>query len=127
VNHARLYSQANLQTASRERLMVLLFETALRHMRAGAAALEAGQPADANHPLSRAAEIVLELTATLDRSQAPRLVDQLGAVYTFVSERLTLANLRHDAQLVREAQRAFEPLVDAFREAVASLPSAEAR
>ena len=37
---ARLYAKTQNETASKERLMVLLFEAALRHMRAAAPALE---------------------------------------------------------------------------------------
>ncbi len=127
MNVARRYTEAAASTASKERLLSMLFEAALRHMRAGAAALEAGRAADANVPLTKACEIVTELQATLDQSKAPQLVDQLGAVYTFVSLRLLQANLKRDAQLAREAERAFAPVADGFIAAIASLPGSETR
>jgi len=64
---ARRYAQAQRETASPERLMVLLFQAALRHIRSGAAALESGQQAEAGRALGRASDIVVELHATLDR------------------------------------------------------------
>ena len=41
----RKYAQTQNETASKERLMVLLFEAALRHMRRAAVSLEGGRVA----------------------------------------------------------------------------------
>ena len=46
----RRYANTQNETASKERMMVLLFEAALRHMRRAAAALESGRSADAVRP-----------------------------------------------------------------------------
>jgi flagellar protein FliS len=118
MNATRRYTQAQKETASPERLMVLLFEAALRHMRAGAAALEAGAPARANAPLSKATDIVVQLHDTLDASRAPALCEDLGAVYCFVCRQLLEGNLARDARRVREAERAFAPIAEAFTRAV---------
>jgi flagellar secretion chaperone FliS len=118
IHPTRRYAQAQTETASPERLMVLLFEAALRHIRSGAAALEAGRPAEANTSLSRAVDIVVELDATFDMRRQPELGRQLGSIYQFVNQRLLSANLKRDAALAREAERAFAPIADAFAAAV---------
>ncbi|ABC81112.1 flagellar export chaperone FliS [Anaeromyxobacter dehalogenans] len=123
---ARRYAQAERQTASPERLLVLLFQAALRNVRAGAAALEAGRPAEAARPLTLASDIVVELHATLDRPRAPELCDQLAAVYRFVCDRLGAAALARDARAAREAERALAPVAEAF-EAVAARLAAGGR
>ncbi|HET6410654.1 MAG TPA: flagellar export chaperone FliS [Anaeromyxobacter sp.] len=121
MNPARRYAQAACETASPERLMVLLFQAALRNMRNGAAALEAGKPAEAGRALGRASDIVLELHATLDRSKAPELCDQLAEIYRFVTRHLGTAVLSRDPRMAREAERVFRPVAEAFDAAVASL------
>ncbi len=118
---ARRYAQATRETASPERLMVLLFQAALRHIRAGATALESGKIADGTRSLAKASEIVIELHATLDTSKAPALCEQLGEIYRFVCLRLNDAVLHRDARRAHEAERAFAPIADAFAGAVASL------
>ena len=118
------YAQTQKETASKERLMVLLFEAALKHMRKGAEALEKGRTQDAAPSLERATDIVLELHRTLDTTQAPDLAEQLVSVYEFVEMRLTQAKFGHNPKLAREAERAFAPLVDGFSQAVASLAQA---
>lgn len=115
---ARRYAQAQRETASPERLMVLLFEAAVRNIRSGAAALDAGKAQEATRALTKATDIVVELHATLDRSKAPELCDQLAEVYRFVCQRLGAAALSRDARAAREAERTFTPIAEAFAQAV---------
>ncbi len=123
---ARRYAQSERETASPERLMVLLFQAALRNIRSGAAALEAGRSSEAGHYLGKASDIVVELHATLDRPKAPELCDQLAEIYRFVTQRLGTAVLSRDLDAVREAERVFRPVAEAFDAAVASLTAQRA-
>jgi flagellar protein FliS len=117
----RKYAQTQNETASKERLMVLLFEAALRHMRRAAAALESGQSAEAGPALNKAGDIVAELLGTLDHSRAPALARQLSDVYIFVAERLIKAGGSKNPVAVREAERVFAPIAEAFSTAVSQL------
>jgi len=119
MNAARAYARTQNETASRERLMVLLFEAALRHIRAGAAALEASDRAGAVTPLTKAGDIVAELSASLDMSRAPELGQVLKDTYLFVSGRLIRAASSGHAESAREAERVFAPIVEAFATVVA--------
>ena len=123
----RRYAQAQRETASPERLMVLLFEAALRNIRSGATALETGRTAEATPALMKASDIVVELHATLDRSKAPELCDRLAEVYRFVCLRLSAAALSRDARAAREAERVFAPIAEAFAQAVQTMGSSTAR
>jgi flagellar protein FliS len=122
MSYASRYASTQAETASRERLMMLLFESALKHMRAAAAALEQGRAAEAHGGISRSGDIVALLHASLDRPRAPELCDRLGEVYRFVCRRLLDANVDGDARAVREAERALAPIAEGFAGAVASLP-----
>jgi flagellar protein FliS len=124
---AHRYSQAAAGTASRERLMVMLFEKALADIRAGAMALESGKAIEARRSLVSALEIVTELHETLDRSRSPELCDRLGELYRFVCARLGDASLRGDARLAREAERIFAPIAEGFGKAASMIPHAESR
>ena len=118
----RRYAQAQTETASPERLMVLLFEAGLRHMHSAANALEGGRADEADPSLTRAGEIVSELLATLDPTRgAGDLCDTLSDVYGFVNGRLLEAAVQRDPQKARDAARVFAPIADGFREAVARL------
>jgi flagellar protein FliS len=121
MNASRAYKRATQETASKERLMVLLFEAALKHMRQAGVLLEARKSTDALPLLLKASDIVTELAATLDARRAPELANTLGELYAFVCRRLAHAAAFQDAVAAREAERAFAPIVDGFQQAVASL------
>ncbi|MDP1830377.1 MAG: flagellar export chaperone FliS [Archangium sp.] len=121
MNASRAYARASQETASRERLMVMLFEAALRHMRHAATLLEQQKVIDALPLMTKASDIVVELADTLDPQAAPELTRTLGEIYVFVSQRLARAASFRDVTALREAERAFAPIVEAFQQAVASL------
>jgi flagellar protein FliS len=127
MSYAQRYASSAAGTASRERLMVMLFDRALSEIRAGAAAFETGRKIEARRALGRALEIVSELHVTLDRSRSPELCDLLGQIYGFVCTRLGEASLRGDAGLAREAERAFSPIAHGFSQAAAQVTKSEAR
>ncbi len=118
---AHRYAQSQRETASPERLMVLLFQAALKNIRTGAALLTSGQTAEGARALLKASDIVVELHATLDRAKAPQLCDQLADVYRFVCNRLNAAALSRNVRAAHEAERVFTPIAEAFEAAVASL------
>jgi flagellar protein FliS len=117
----RRYANTQNETASKERLMVLLFEAARRHMRNAYAALESGRSSDAGPSLAKAGDIVAELLGTLDHSKAPQLCRQLSELYIFVADRLIAASGSKNPKAVRDAERAFAPIAEAFSAAVTSI------
>jgi flagellar biosynthetic protein FliS len=116
----RAYTNANVNTASGPRIMMTLFETALRCMRTARGAYEKGDYRTGGDSAERAANIVLGLQATLKHELAPALCEQLDAVYGFVIARLTMAIGNTSAKHMEEAERVFLPIVQAFDQAVVS-------
>jgi flagellar secretion chaperone FliS len=117
----RAYARTQNETASKERLMVLLLQAALRHMHTGARHFEAKRNAEAIAATAKAQDIVSELLSTLDPRRAPELCEQLTAIYTFVLGRLVRGLTNRDAKPLQEAARAFAPIAQAFAEAVQKL------
>jgi flagellar protein FliS len=118
MNPVHRYGAVQNQTASKERLMVLLFQTALKHMRNAVASFEAGRQDEAAKLCTKASDIVVELESTLDRSKAPELCDNLASVYQFTCFKLIEGATQLAPAPVRDAEKAFAPLVDAFETAV---------
>jgi flagellar protein FliS len=118
---ARAYGRTQSETASRERLMVLLFEAALRHIRVAAAHLEKGHVREASTPLGKASDIVTELLGTLDHARAPELCAQLQKIYLFTNARLLAAIADRNPAAAREAERALVPVAEGFAEAVRTI------
>ncbi len=126
MNASRAYSKTQTETASRERLMVMLFEAGLRHMRTGAKLFDERKNADAIKALGKASDIVQELLNTLHHATHPQLCENLSRVYVFVIGRIDRALLTLTGKPAEEAARAFEPIVLGFSEAVTKLERGEA-
>src|SRR5262245_25774254 len=107
------YKNAGIETASPAKIVVALYDGALKHMRT-AAATEKKDYARRGEALSRAHAIVSELQATLDRERAPELVDQLDRLYDFCIDRINTANRDADPSLLPAAIRVLEQLRDAW-------------
>jgi flagellar protein FliS len=118
MNAVARYGAIQNETASRERLMVMLFEAAMKHIRIGANDLDVGRKFDGARAILKASEIVNYLQRTLDHNAAPELCANLASVYTFTCARLLFASATYSAKAAREAEKALAPLCDAFSEAV---------
>lgn len=123
---AHRYVAVQQATASKERLMVMLFDAAVRNMRTGIQHLEKKQRSAAMRPLAKAGEIVAHLHATLKREAAPRVVDELVELYTFTAARIARGMCTGNPADVREAERAFSPIAEGFAQAVKNMQAQQA-
>lgn len=121
MNAARAYKKNAEQTASKERLMVMLFEAALRHIRLAASLMEDDKMNDAMPLMTRASDIIAHLAETLDTTRAPELAQTLGEIYVFTAQKIARASVFKDPQALHDAARAFAPIVEGFQQAVASM------
>ena len=118
---ARRYHAVATQTASGERLMILLMHAALSSMQQAKAHLEDNVAADADlvEPLiTKALNIVQQLQSTLDTTRSPAVIKPLVDVYAFVVWKLVAGRNQRSATEIGQAAQVFAPIVDAFDHAV---------
>ncbi|MCP4503812.1 MAG: flagellar protein FliS [Deltaproteobacteria bacterium] len=115
---AHRYQKTQSTTASKERIMVMLFQTALKHIRSAKSLYDEGQIMNADILVRKALDIIWELQDTLNPTVAPELVTNLSDIYTFVNLRLLNTLTSKTKAPLDDADRAFAPLVDAFEKAV---------
>jgi len=114
---ATAYREVDLETAPKTQIVERLFERFARDVTdAKAACLKRdikGKAAAIDHAL----RIVTELRSALDHNAAPELCAHLSALYGFVAERLSEANLKLAAGPLDAATKVMTTLGDAFRKA----------
>jgi flagellar protein FliS len=113
----RAYQTTQVATASPERILLLLLESALGRMQRGVELQAQGTQREATELFVKASDIVLELERTLRPDHAPELCRQLADLYQFIVFRLTRA-AAGDKVAASEAQAAFLPIVEGFRDAI---------
>lgn len=116
---ARRYHTVATETASSERLLILLMHAALSSMEQAKILLEEqGEAKRIDELLLKSLNIVQELQSTLDTSRGADIVGPLADVYNFVVWKLLEAKNRRTAESMSHAIRAFSPIVDAFDGAI---------
>lgn len=93
------YRQTAIQTAPPEQLVVMLYDGAVRFLEQAKTALQEGK--DASEPLNRAQDIVVELSASLNRS-AGEVAGNLARLYDFWLHWLLMAQIHRDPAKVDE-------------------------
>ncbi len=99
----RQYQQSQIETASPTRLIVLLYDGAIRFSTLGLEALEAQRYEEQNEYLLKTQRIVTELMSSLDRNRGGEVAANLYRIYTYLIEQLVRANMQDDAAQLREA------------------------
>lgn len=110
------YRLNHIQTQPREKLVLMLYEGAVRFIRQAQEAVATGRYDETSRYLCRAQEILNELMATLN-PQAGEVARNLAALYAFMHDHLVLANIKKDAKMMQEVERLLAGLRDAWEEA----------
>jgi flagellar protein FliS len=114
---ANAYRRVDLESAPKTQIVERLFDRCVNDIAAARAAIEARDIQKKASALDHAIQIVVELKASLDTAAAPELCVNLAALYDFVTERLTEANVSLAMPPLDQATRIMTELGDAFRRA----------
>ena len=118
------YRQTRVKTASPGRLVVMLYDEALRQIDLALASLDNG-PSDydtVNRAILKAQDEMTELTVSLDLDQGGDIAQNLFRLYLFFSDRLLSANLQKDAAPLKEVRAMIESLRDAWQQIASEAP-----
>ena len=110
------YITDSVQTASPQRLLVMLYDRLILDLDRALLAIAADDRTATHDALLHAQDIVTELHTSLNLEVWPA-GKHLAAVYEYVNERLVEANIKKHAGLVQECRDLLDPLRSAWREA----------
>lgn len=96
------YQNAAVTTQSKGRLIVLLYDGAIKFMKLAIKELEANNYEAKGRYIARAQNIINELNAVLDMDAGGEIATNLRRLYCFMNNRLSEANAKRDPQMIRE-------------------------
>lgn len=97
------------------RLIVLLYEGALKFMKLAIQELEAGHYAEKGRYINRAQDIINELNAILDVKAGGEIADNLRRLYCFMNSRLSEVNAKCDTRMIRDVITLTEELSSGWK------------
>lgn len=104
------YRKTAVTTASPLKLVIMLYDGALRFIEQGRVAMEAKNTYQQHESLVKAQRIISELTACLDMKQGGIISENLFALYTFCYNELVEANLADNPEKLATASKVLEDL-----------------
>lgn len=120
-NPYQKYKATSVQSASREKILLMLYEAAIRFTKLGIKAAEEKKIADRGMNIGRAYDIVMELNNTLDHKIGGDISSRLEQLYIFIMDQYTKANISGDPEPLRAALKILENLYDGWVQAVEKL------
>jgi len=115
------YNQVQIKTANKGKLIVMLYQGAIRFMKRALILLEKKDMEGKGNALIRAQDIVLELLYSLDQGlldQGDELALNLQRLYLYSYRRLVHANVHLDTDAVDEVIKLMENLLQAWEQVV---------
>lgn len=124
-NGAQKYKQQAVQSASKEKLLLMLYEGAIRFMKLAIIAIDKKDIAARGMNIGRAFDIVNELNNTLNHEVGGEIAKNLEQLYMFISEQLTKANASGQKKPLEDALKIMETLYSGWVEALEKIKREE--
>jgi len=110
MNGIEAYQDNTVTTQSKGRLIVMLYDGAIKFMRLAIKELEANNYETKGHYINKAQDIINELNAVLDTDAGGEIATNLRKLYCFMNNRLSQANIKSDPQMIRDVIKLMEEL-----------------
>jgi flagellar protein FliS len=117
-NAYQKYKTTSIQSASREKLLLMLYEGAIKFTKLAIQAAEEKRIADRGINIGRAYDIVMELNNTLDHKVGGDISKNLEQLYMFMTDQYTKANISGDPAPLRDVLKILETLYDGWGKAI---------
>ncbi len=114
VNGQQRYLQTAVETAHPARLVVMLYDGALRFLNLAVEAIEQRNYEQQNLYLQKAQRILSELISSLDFAQGGEIAENLFQLYTYLYNQLVQANISDDKAKVQHAIALLSELREAW-------------
>lgn len=109
------YRRSNVETATREGLLVMLYDGLLRFIGMAQAAIEANDVVNAHTNLVKAQDIVVELRNSLDMEY--EISHALESLYDYFWRKLVAANVEKSVEPIEEIRPRIQELREAWVQA----------
>lgn len=115
MNH---YQNNAVLTASKEQILIMLYDGAIRYVRQAKQAIAEGRQADKVHAIGKAMAIVTEFSNTLDYEAGGEIALDLAQLYDFVIRELAAVNARDSIERLEPVEKILLDLREGFAGAI---------
>lgn len=117
-NPYKKYQKTSIVTASREKILLMLYEGAIRFIKQATVAMEKGKVAEKGTAISKATAILSELMATLDFKIGGQIAIDLENLYVFMIDKLIEGNINNDTACLQHVEKLLLTLYGAWKDVI---------
>jgi flagellar protein FliS len=115
MNGITAYQDNAVTTQSKGRLIVMLYDGAIRFSRLAIKEIENNNYEAKGRYINKAIDILNELNVVLDMDAGGEIAGNLRKLYVFMINRLSQANVQNDTQLIRDVIKLMEELNSSWK------------
>jgi len=105
-----IYKETAVNTQSKGRLIVMLYDGAIKFLNLAIKELEQNNYAEKGRYIAKAQDIINELNAVLDMEAGGQIATNLRQLYLFMIRRLSEANIKKEPRLIQDVIDLLEEL-----------------
>ncbi len=111
----KAYQETAVTTQSKDRLVVMLYDGAIKFSKQAISEIEAGNHEAKGKYINKAIDIINELNVVLDVDAGGEVAVNLRKLYLFMNNHLAQANIKRDPQMIREVITLMEELNQSWK------------
>lgn len=115
MNGIGVYQETAVSTQNQGRLIVMLYEGAIRFLTQAIADLDQKDYEAKSHSIQKASDIIYELNTVLDLEQGGQIAQNLRMLYNFMLRQLNEANIEKDTRKIQEVIDLLKELNQSWR------------
>ncbi len=109
------YKELSVVTQDRGRIVVLLYEGAIKNIKLAIEAMTTGDYAKKGMYVTKALDIIFELNCSLDVESGGEIAQNLRKLYSFMTRHLNMASLKKDTQMMNDVIKVLEELMSGWK------------
>ena len=110
------YRKNEISTSSQGRLILMMYEGALKFATMALQSIEKGDIAGQGKYINKTHDIINELSLALDLKKGGEVAQRLESLYQYMLSQLTLANIKSDRKALEMVIKILSPLAEAWEQ-----------
>lgn len=115
------YKKTSVKTASKEQILLMLYQAAIKHCKKAMDAIDNKQIAAKGEHIGKLQDIIIELTNSLDFEIGGDVAKELASLYDYILYSSTQANIKIEKEPLEGALNVLNTLYQGWTEAIKSL------
>lgn len=115
------YKKTSVQTASKEQILLMLYQAAIKNCKKAIEAIEARDVAKKGEFIGKLQDIIIELNNSLDFEVGGDIAKELSSLYDYILYSSTQANIKIDVEPLQGCLNVLNTLYEGWASAIKTL------